>query len=213
MKKKICLFDWGGVIETSHIEYQTIRDCLYSLGYYNIHTTDVYDEFHEKDSFSQFDYINDESKFDEVLKEYLSRFSKEVTDEDVKKYKEIYVNMLVNNPYYKEVSEYIYSLKGRIEIGILSNASMLDKKRQDSHINYDKLDYKFLSYELGMVKPFKEIYEYVDNVLKDYEILFLDDKEANLEVPKSLGWHTYLLKPGGDLDGIKKACEEFIKEN
>lgn len=213
MKKKICLFDWGGVIETSHIEYQTIRDCLYSLGYYNIHTTDVYDEFHEKDSFSQFDYINDESKFDEVLKEYLSRFSKEVTDEDVKKYKEIYVNMLVNNPYYKEVSEYIYSLKGRIEIGILSNASMLDKKRQDCHINYEKLDYKFLSYELGMVKPFKEIYEYVDNVLKDYEILFLDDKEANLEVSKSLGWHTYLVKPGGDLEGIKKACEEFIKEN
>ena len=62
-----------------------------------------------------------------------------------------------------------------------------------------------------MVKPNKEIYEYVNNVLKDYDILFLDDKETNLEVPKSLGWSTYLVEPGGDLEGIKKACVKFLE--
>ena len=118
---------------------------------------------------------------------------------------------MINNPYYKEVSEYIYSLKGKCEIGLLSNVSLLDKKRQDSHINYDMMDYKFLSYELGMVKPNKEIYEYVNDKLKDYDILFLDDKETNLEIPKTLGWSTYLVEPGGDLTGIKKACEEFLE--
>jgi HAD superfamily hydrolase (TIGR01509 family) len=211
VKKKICLFDWGGVIETSHIEYTTIRDCLYSLGYYNIHASAVWDEFHVKESFSQFDSVKTEEELDKVLKHYLSRFSDEVTDEDVEKYKSIYRKLMIDNPYYKEVSEYIYSLKDKCEIGLLSNASLLDKSRQDSHINYDMLDYKFLSYELGMVKPNKEIYEYVNNVLKDYDILFLDDKEINLEVPKSLGWNTYLVKPGGDLTGIKKACEEFLE--
>lgn len=211
MKKKICLFDWGGVIETSHIEYNTIRDCLYSLGYYNIHSTSVWDEFHLGPAYSQFDAITDEKEFDKVLKEYLHKFNDSVSDEEINKYKELYDKYLIDNPYYKEVSEYIYSLKGRCEIGLLSNASMLDKNRQNAHINYDKLDYKFVSYELGMIKPNRDIFLYVNNVLKDYDILFLDDNPVNLDIPKELGWNVYQVRPGGDIIGIKKACEEFLE--
>ena len=212
MKKKICLFDWGGVIETSHIEYNTIRDCLYSLGYYNIHSTSVWDEFHLGPSFSQFDIITDEKEFDEVLRKYLHKFSDKVTDEDIINYKKLYKENMKYNPYYKEVSEYIYSLKNRCEIGILSNVNLLDKERQNDHINYERLDYRFLSFELGMIKPNRNIYEYVNNVLKDYDILYLDDNPVNLDIPRELGWNVYQVQPGGDITGIKKACEEFLEK-
>jgi HAD superfamily hydrolase (TIGR01549 family) len=87
----------------------------------------------------------------------------------------------------------------------------MDKDRQMKHMDYSVFDYRFISCELGMRKPNKEIYEYVNNALKNYEILFIDDREINLKFPKELGWKTYCANSGGDLNGIKNACETFLK--
>ena len=208
--KKIVLFDWGGVIEDASLEYDTIRDVLYMCGFFNVDSSSVYAEYHKYDASGFIDEVTNEEELDRVLLEFLRSYSKDTTMDKVKEYKDTYKKHMANNPYYKEVSEYLDTLKGKVKLGILSNVSLLDKDRQMKHLNYDTFDYRFLSCELGLVKPLDEIYEYANKVLKDYEILFLDDREINLEVPKRLGWKTYLVQGGGDLKGIKTVIEEFL---
>ena len=52
---------------------------------------------------------------------------------------------------------------------------------------------------------------YVNEKLRNFKILFIDDRSINLETPKELGWDTYCANSGGDLNGIKNACNEFLK--
>ena len=208
--KKIVLFDWGGVIEDASLEYDTIRDCLYMCGFHNIDSASVFAEYHKYDASGFIDEVTTEEELDKVLLEFLRSYDKNTDMEKVHEYKKVYKKHMANNPYYKEVSEYIDSLKGKVELGILSNVSLLDLDRQMKHINHDSFNYKFLSCELGMVKPSSELFNYVNEKLKDYEILFLDDREVNLEIPKSLGWKTYLVNKGGDLKGIKDTINEFL---
>lgn len=214
MNNKVILFDWGGVVETSHLDYKTMRDIMFSLGFRNLDTEEIREKFHATPCASIFDTITDEEENNEAYKKYLSLFSGDidVTDEVLNDYKRLYKELMINNPFYKEVSDYIYSLRNRCEIGILSNVQMLDKFRQNSHFNYGVLNHRYLSCELGMAKPNRDIYEYVNNDLKGKEILFLDDNPANIIIPEELGWNVYNVKKGGDIEGIKKACEEFLKE-
>ena len=210
--RKVILFDWGGVVETSYMEYSTIRDIMYSLGFTNVDEELIYDRFHINSGTSCFDTITSEEEYNKALKEFLELFSGdvEVTDEIIEKYKELYSSVMVNNPYYPDVSDFAQGLGSRCEIGILSNVSLVDKKRQNRHLNYDSFDYVFLSCDIGLAKPGREIFEYVNKKIGDAEILFLDDNENNLKVPRELGWKTYQVNKGGDIDNIKKICNEFL---
>ena len=210
--RKVILFDWGGVVETSYMEYSTIRDIMYSLGCSNVDEELIYDRFHVNSSTSCFDTITNMEEYNKALKEFLCLFSGdvEVTDEIVEKYKKTYSSVMVNNPYYQDVSEYAQSLSDRCEIGILSNVQLIDKKRQNRHLNYDSFKYVFLSCDIGLAKPGREIFLYVNEKIGDADILFLDDNENNLKVPRELGWKTYQVQKGGDIDNIKRVCNEFL---
>ncbi len=210
--RKVILFDWGGVVETSYMEYSTIRDIMYSLGFTNVDEELIYEKFHVNPGTSLFDTLTNEEDYNKTLKEFLKVFSGdiEVTDEIVEKYKEMYISIMVNNPYYSDVSEFAQSLKDRCEVGILSNVQLIDKKRQNKHLNYDSFKYVFLSCDLGIAKPGKEIFLYAKEKIGDADILFLDDNEINLKVPREMGWKTYLVNKGGDIDNIKRVCNEFL---
>ena len=58
----------------------------------------------------------------------------------------------------------------------------------------------YLSYELGVAKPNPEIFKRVVEAenLNPSETLFVDDGAANIEVAKSLGFRTLLIKEGED---------------
>ena len=90
---------------------------------------------------------------------------------------------------------------------------MLDKSRIDKQLNLSEYDYVFLSFEIGEVKPNKEIYEYVLNNVpfKGCDILFLDDAEPNINAALSLGINACLVK-GEDLDNIKLCVNKFLDE-
>lgn len=59
----------------------------------------------------------------------------------------------------------------------------------------------YYSYELGMRKPDKRIYEYVlqDAQLTPQKTLFLDDNEDNIKAASTLGIHTILVEKKSDI--------------
>lgn len=62
---------------------------------------------------------------------------------------------------------------------------------------FDKL---YTSYEIGITKPDRRIFDYMlrDSGIRPEESLFIDDGEKNIEVARSLGFHTYQPRNGED---------------
>ncbi len=89
-----------------------------------------------------------------------------------------------------------------------------DKKRINNQCDLSKFDYVYLSFEIGMLKPNKEVYEYVLNDLKinASNILFIDDNKDNIEIAKACGWNTCMAF-GYELDKIKNSVNKFLNEN
>ncbi len=64
----------------------------------------------------------------------------------------------------------------------------------------DYFDHKFLSYEMRLVKPNKEIFLKMIEMsgVRPEETLFVDDAKANVEAGESVGLRTYLASPNED---------------
>lgn len=60
----------------------------------------------------------------------------------------------------------------------------------------------YLSYELGLTKPDRSIFEHLlkQEGLKADECLFLDDGQKNIDTASAMGFHTRLVQPGESLD-------------
>ena len=211
---KIVIFDWGGVIENhkdpeygwhaltaniikrlSNGRNDTIKTWSrlvldnQEIPVCAINDTDLLNKW--------IDYIALKNGFDNNKDEFL------------KVYKEEYSKIL----YYKDVVDYLHSLRGRVKVGILSNLVMLDKERLDSQVDFNYIDCLFLSFELGMVKPNESIYKKVEELLNMSadKILFIDDRSENVEAAKKCGWNV-LQAIGEDLDLIKETVERFLEK-
>ena len=86
-------------------------------------------------------------------------------------------------------------------IGILSNltpeTSMCIDKNQ-----FKDFDYHFYSNSLKMSKPNPEIYQYVCEQIDSKKILFVDDKQENLDAAKLFHIDTILFTPGDSSDNL-----------
>ena len=98
--------------------------------------------------------------------------------------------------------ELINNLKNKYNLVILSNiiAPHKDYILKNYSLN-DLFDYIFLSCDLGMKKPEKEIFEFVLSKInaKPYEAIFIDDKEENIKTAKELGINAFLFSSVNDL--------------
>lgn len=82
------------------------------------------------------------------------------------------------------------AVRKRVAIGCLSNTNLLHAERHATEeAVYDLFDHRFLSHELGLVKPDREIYEQVVTRLgcPAEKILFLDDNQINVDGARSAG--------------------------
>ena len=87
---------------------------------------------------------------------------------------------------------YLRTLKGKYDLCLLSNASseflriLLDK-----HGLHDLLDHVFISAEIKLTKPNREIFEYALGTLgfKAEECVFVDDNLINCEGARKAGLH------------------------
>lgn len=216
-ENKIVIFDWGGVVE-SH--------CKSEYNYYSA-KVDIINRLNEQTRILDANTICkkwDECNYDENDKCISEVNSKEDIQKwferiklkfdlkcDYNEFYKIYQEESNKIKYYKDVVDFAHSLKKECKIGILSNLADIDKERIDKHYDLSKFDYVWLSFELTYRKPKKEIYEIVANdcKLNPNNILFIDDKEENFEIPKKMGWKV-IQATGHELDKIKNKVYEFL---
>lgn len=208
-KNKLILFDWGNIVEVTGFAenkyscsdafqdlfkacgYKGDKTIFRSLGSYRISSIPNIKEFEK--SFDrmkvEFDFNVEFDKFVELYDYYFDKID-----------------------YYKDVRDYEVSLGEKCYIGIFSNLTIFDKKRLDKQVGLGNYDYVFLSFEFADRKPSQEIYEKVYDKLPfaSKDILFIDDREDNVEMARSMGWNV-LQATGLELDKIKEACERFLK--
>lgn len=99
--------------------------------------------------------------------------------------------------------ELLQQLKQNYSLILLSNTNAIHTVAFEQYMeqtfgeNILKSNFQMVYYsqEIGLRKPNSEIYEFVleQHNLQPNEVLFFDDKNENLTVPKQLGWHTALV--------------------
>ena len=89
-----------------------------------------------------------------------------------------------------------------MKIVVLSNCydSVLERRIKQFHLE-DLFDDVIISYQIGMIKPYKDIYEYAykKHCKPGDEVYFIDDQSDNLIVPKELGWSIIKFENNSDL--------------
>lgn len=212
--EKVIIFDWGGVVVNHENDRkQTMEATIRLIRRFNKNIS-------EKDILEKWTYrnssgvhagkLNDEKD----IRDWIDRLER-IMEIDVpfEVFKEAYEEEFEKVEHYEEVVEYIHSLKDKCKIAILSNLNAFDRKRINAHMNFEKFDYVFLSFEIGMKKPDKQIYEYVLDKLKvsPEDILFVDDKLVNIEAAQKCGWKTCNAF-GYELEKIKEEVDKFLKD-
>jgi HAD superfamily hydrolase (TIGR01509 family) len=103
----------------------------------------------------------------------------------------------------------VEAVHAKVPIGCLSNTNAL---HWDRHFGtwpiLEHFDYRFLSYELGFVKPDRELFEHVARTLPappEY-VLFLDDNLVNVNGAIDLG---FVARHVRGVDGARAALAEM----
>ncbi|OJX91529.1 MAG: hypothetical protein BGP01_01460 [Paludibacter sp. 47-17] len=108
-----------------------------------------------------------------------------------------------------EKIELLRKLRSRYRILMLSNTNPLHIE-QSARIAFEAhgttmnqlFDKCYLSYEIGLTKPDKAIFEYLlaDAGVQPGECLFIDDGQKNIDTAAAMGFATRLVKQGESLD-------------
>ena len=209
-KNKLILFDWGNIVEshtTGYTCYNGWDDLIEECGYKTKERTIL----KELDKYN-ICKIHTIEEFENIYNEMKNEFN---LNKSFEEFKNLHNSILSKIDYYPDVVSFEHSLKDECYIGIFSNLTVLDKDRLDKQVDLDKYDYVFLSYEMESEKPEIKAYEIIKNKLSDKfnneDILFIDDKESNIETAKQIGWNTLHIT-GLELDKIKEVCRNFLKD-
>lgn len=212
--EKVVIFDWGGVVEkheNNRQELKTARIRLIKRFNNSLSDEEISEKWTNKTSKGiSIGAINNEQD----IKDWVSQIQKNMNiNIEFEEFKKAYKEEMSLVGYYKEVVRYAHSLKNRCKIAILSNLGPFDKKRIDDQYDLSKFDNVFLSFEIGMRKPDKRVYEYVLEKLKivPENILFIDDDIDNILMAKKYNWNTCQAY-GYELNKIKSTVEKFLSE-
>lgn len=209
---KVVIFDWGGVVESHEDNQKELNQARISLiRQYNSALSDeeILSRFVQTTREGvMIGAVHEEEKICDWVSLLEEKMEIQVPYEEFKRQ---YEKAFSNISYYHDVVSYAHSLKRRCKIAILSNLGPFDRKRIDSQYDLGQFDFVYLSFEIGLRKPDRRVYEYVENDLniEPKNILLIDDVEENIEVANQFGWHTCQAF-GYELDKIKNAVEKFL---
>lgn len=98
---------------------------------------------------------------------------------------------------YPGAEDLVAAVVDRVDVGVLSNTNAL---HWDTQIDADRLKAMFprphLSYEIGLVKPDREVFDHVaaDLGAAPDRILFIDDNRINVDGAIAAGWRAEVAK-------------------
>ena len=143
--------------------------------------------------------------FHEFYEDFASHFSLKCQKEDFEKA----WNSILEGTH-EGLDSLLEGAKKRVPLKVLSNTNKVHFDLYSTWGPFKNFDQFFLSFELGLRKPEKEIYKIVleETKVRPEEILFVDDLDQNLKEAKAMGLKTeYCLNSSLDLKNI------FIKYN
>lgn len=204
---KLILFDWGNVlIDSESSEYNFLdgwKDVIREL---KPKDSDLLLRMFNRDKMT----IASGTKFSVELANCLLCAGCSCT---VNEFKACYLRYARRVPWYTNMVNFVNDLvkDDRFHVGILSTLYEVDAELLKENLVLDKFDFRFFSFNLGVQKPDKRIYEIVETVsgYSGDEILFFDDREENIEAAKSMGWNA-VLATGNDFKMIRSKCYEFM---
>ncbi len=187
------IFDFGGVI--LDIDPQLTVSEFVKLGFTSFEK--LMDPAFSEEIIGKFERgILTPELFRDRIKKFLEL---EITDQQLD---DAWNSLLYDIP--RERVEVIEQVKKKYKIYLLSNSNEIhydlfvrDLQLRFGYREFDELFHKaYFSFDLHLMKPNPEIYEFVINQhgLAPEETLFIDDKEENIKAARYLGLRTYKLE-------------------
>ncbi len=207
---KNIVFDFGGVIVD--INRDNAVKHFESIGLTN--ADELLDKYHQKGIFLEVeDGRIDAAEFCAKLGEMCGR---EISFEQAQY---AWLGFITNAvPQYR--LEYLLELRKKYNLYLLSNTNpfIMGWARSNKFSSAgrpldDYMDRLYLSYQVGVVKPDRGIFDYMiqDTGLLPEESLFVDDGSTNIEMGASLGFYTMQPINGEDWRGKLEAAIESCK--
>lgn len=209
MEEKLILFDWGNVIQNG------ISEQYYNINIARKNVCNDMRPLEPENLISIFDkkqfWILNGTKYKNFINTSLKKAGSNFNYEYFAK---SYLKFNEKIPYFENTINFINRIQQvkKCNIGILSNISILDVQQLKTHLNLDSFNFLFLSCELGIMKPDEKIYSIVEKIskVKPKNILFIDDREENIQEGKNHGWHVCLAS-GNEFSKIENACFSFLE--
>ena len=193
---KNIVFDFGGVL--INLDKQLCVNEFVKLGVKNIDS--MIGNYAQTGLFLQLE--RGEVSPMEFRDEIRKIIGKPVSDEEIDK---AWGAFLLDIPAYK--LDLLAELRTKYRVLMLSNTNVIhfeQVKQSQFEAGGRSIDDFFekcyLSYEIGLTKPYADVFEYMLNDAKilPQETLFIDDGQANIEMARSMGFAVYLAKPQED---------------
>ncbi|WP_075558432.1 HAD family hydrolase [Parabacteroides timonensis] len=196
-KIKNIVFDLGGVlIDLSHD--QAVRR-FEEIGV--VDAAQLLDPYEQKGIFLEVE--NGTITADEYCQKLREHTGKDLSYEEIK---HAWLGFIVDVPQYK--LGHLLKLREHYNVYLLSNTNPIIQEgwaRTDQFSAAgrpigDYFDKMYTSYEVGVTKPDRKIFDYMiaDSGLIPSETLFVDDAKSNVEVGRNLGFQAYQPANGED---------------
>ncbi|MBU0612374.1 HAD-IA family hydrolase [Patescibacteria group bacterium] len=144
---------------------------------------------------------------EEMAKSFLKEFQIEQNNENIKYVVNLFREGIEKATMFSGMKDLLLKLKKNYKLGFISNTTVFESVVLDKWGIRDVFDVVSFSWELGIKKPAKEIFNITLQKLEvnPYEAIFIDDGEKNISKAKEYGLNGIVFKTAGQLqDELKK---------
>ena len=214
MKNKLIVFDWGGVILNSLEGRNFIDSIATAIMKFNPSLTKeqalearrntLYDE--------NGGYIAEQDT-DEEYQAWFKRLKEAANlDVDYDTFIKTYIEEFRKTDYYKDVVDYLYTLTSKAKVAILSDLLLMEGIILKEQVDFNRLDYAWLSYSERASKKSDDIFQRIikQTGLDPNNILLIDDTAKNIERAEKNGWQG-CQATGKELAKIKESVTKFLE--
>ena len=183
MKIAAVLFDMGGVV----VQLDSLENVL---GPTTLSSEEVWNTWILSDAVQRFE--RGQCAVEEFAEQIVAELQLEGTVDD-------FISRFVRFPQglYPGAVEMVATVPSDVVTGVLSNTSALHWEHQtDAETVRGLCGRSYLSYELGLAKPEREIFDYAvaDLALAPERVLFIDDNQINVDGARAAGLNAGLAK-------------------